>query len=789
MKNFNYISSDNYAEASDALRENPNSIVKAGGTDIMTVLKSEILNGYPDTVVSLQRIPGEIKWEEDSVVIGAMTRLTDIVDDETIAKRMPILQEAAASVATPIIRNMGTIGGNICQDVRCWYYRYPAAEGGMFDCIRKGGEECFAARGKNVYHSVFGGVKVGMTPCVSKGGCPAGIDIPGYMEQIRAGNWEAAARIIMEVNPMPMITSRICPHPCEDKCNQRQYGDSVKVHAVERSLGDYILEHKEKFYRAPLAESGKHISVIGGGPGGLTAAYYLRRAGHAVTVYEKMEKAGGVLQYGIPHYRLPRKYVDELIKAIEDMGVVFKLGVTVGKDISVEEIKAGSDSLYFGTGAWKQPLLGIDGENLTEFGLDFLVEVNTYLKKAIGNNVLVCGGGNVAMDVALTATRLGVKSVKLVCLEGANEMPASAEEVAFAKEEGVEINNSWGLSKVVTDASGKVTGLEAKRCVSVFDEHNRFSPKYNENEKMLFEADYIILATGQKVDIDFLGDKFKSQLKSARGLIDIDPDSYKTKMDGVYAGGDVATGPNIAIRAIRAGRVASRNMSRDMGRLVENEADEKHFTRFDPQSMCVTEAHKLPMLPVEGRTLTKEDISSYADGVAAAEAGRCMNCSCVSVNPSDIANVLVALDAIIHTTKRDIRACEFFTETPVISEVLKDDEVVVSIEIGACDGYDTHYEKFRLRNSVDFAIESIATVFRTEGGVIREARLVLGGAFPVPMRLRNVESFLTGKTVTEEIAAAAGELALEGAIPLEENSCKISQIKSIVKEAVLSQRK
>ena len=202
------------------------------------------------------------------------------------------------------------------------------------------------------------------------------------------------------------------------------------------------------------------------------------------------------------------------------MGVVIKNNTEVGKDITLEEIKSASDTVFLDTGAWKQPFLGIDGESLTQFGLNFLVEVKKFMTKQIGKEVLVCGGGNVAMDVALTAERLGAQKVKLVCLEQRDEMPASAEEIARAEEEGVEIFNGWGLKKVITGADGKITGLESMKCLSVRDESGRFNPSYGE-ETRVFSSDCIILATGQKVDIDFLGEKYREELKSARGLIEV----------------------------------------------------------------------------------------------------------------------------------------------------------------------------------------------------------------------------------------------------------------------------
>jgi NADPH-dependent glutamate synthase beta subunit-like oxidoreductase/CO/xanthine dehydrogenase FAD-binding subunit len=784
MKYFEHVNAASFEEASALLKESSGkALALSGGTDLLGVCKDQILPEYPEKLVNLKTIPGydKIEEEEGKLVVGAGARLNKLAKIEGY----PALAEAAHSVASPLIRSIATVGGNICQDVRCWYYRYPDSIGGCIQCKRKGGDTCYAIQGENRYHSVFGGMHTHGSNCVQN--CPASTDIPGYLEQLRAGDWEAAAETVMQANPFPMLTSRICPHPCQDSCNQRNYGDSVNIHAVERSVGDYILAHKERFFAPPSKETGKKIAVIGAGPGGLAAAYYLRKAGNAVTVFDKMEKAGGVLQYGIPHYRLPKHYVDDTLKAIAGMGVEFRLNTSVGTDISPEEIEKNYDSIYFGTGAWKQPILGIGGEELTLFGLNFLVDVNTYLEKSIGNNVLVCGGGNVAMDVALTAARLGAKNVKLVCLEQEYEMPASAEEVVRAREEGVQIFNGWGLSRVLTDQDGKVSGLEAKKCTAVFNEQHRFVPVYDEEEKAVFDSDYIILATGQRVDLDFLGKKFAGQIKSIRGLIDADPESGRTKKPNVYAGGDVVTGPDIAIRAIKAGRAAAAQINKDLGVLAEageTGADEKKFTSLDRLGILGREANKLAEVPVGERTLTKEDVSSYSGEEALAEAGRCMDCGCYSVSPSDIAPVLVMLDAEIITTRRRLSAPELLTAGLSPQDILAPGELVKEIIVPKAAGI-SHYDKARVRDAIDFALVSLASDIMAESGKIVSAKLVFGGVAPVPYRVPKIEAFLAGKPVNDETADAAAELAVQGAVVMDDNEYKLFLLKSLLKQAIL----
>lgn len=783
MKRFDHISTQNYEEAAQLLAQGEGKRdAMAGGTDLLDTYTDRLLEEYPEAVVSLKKIPGYIREEKGELVLGAGTTLSEIAQSDAVKAYAQALAQAAYSVASPLIRNTATLGGNVCQDVRCWYYRYPDSIGGRLNCKRKGGATCYAIAGENRYHSIFGGMCTGGSAC--QHACPAGTDIAGYMAKIREGDWDGAARIFLEYNPMPMMTSRICPHLCTGECNQKVYGESVNIPAVERTLGDYILAHKERFYAAPVQESGKRAAVIGAGPGGLTAAYYLRRAGVSVTVYDEHEKAGGVLTYGIPHYRLPKTIVDSYVQALEKMGVRFVLNTTVGRDIALEEIHEQNDAVYMGTGAWAQPVLGLEGENLTEFGLNFLTEVNTYLKKTIGENVLICGGGNVAMDVALTAKRLGAKTVKLVCLEQREEMPASAEEVAMAEEEGVQIYNGWGLGAVTTDENGKVSGLRAKRCLAVRDEKGRFNPQYDESDTMLLDSDFIILATGQRVDVGFLG-KLAEQMKTPRGLIDADVESGKTPASRYYAGGDAVTGPNLAIRAIRAGRSAAQSILRDLGTQSESSNEKAEcFTRFDVAGIEETKAHHLAMKPATERTLTDEDEASLDMQTAADEAKRCLHCACYAVSPSDITPVLVMLGAQIVTTERMLSAKAMFTTKLTVQQVLHRGELVKEIRIPKAKG-ENHYDKRRVRDAIDFAIVSLASDMKMENGVIQEARLVMGGVAPVPYELPEVEAYLIGKEPTPETATQAGEIAMKNAFAMSKNEYKIFMAKDVIYNSIM----
>ena len=618
MKSLNYVRPETLGQAAQELGKGCE--LMAGGSDLLGGLKADIYPEYPKKLVSLKGIAGlnRITEEDGLLKIGAMAKLSEIAENETVKKAAPALAEAAHSVATPLVRNIATIGGNICQDVRCWFYRYPHEIGGRLECARKGGEMCYGILGDNRNHSVFGGMKAGKTPCAIE--CPAGTDIPGYMAEVRKGNWEAAARIIMQYNPLPMLTSRVCPHTCQESCNQCKNGDPVSIHSVERALGDWILEHVDLCYPAPHKETGKKVGIVGAGPAGLTAAYFLRKAGHTVTVYDKMPEAGGVLMYGIPEYRLPKHYVRDTASAIAGMGVQFVMNTCVGKDIMIEEIEQDNDTVFLDTGAWKQPILGIDGEGLAQFGLNFLVEVKGFMQRQIGKNVLVCGGGNVAMDVALTARRLGAESVTLVCLEQRGEMPASVEEIARAEEESVKIINGRGLHRVVYE-DGTVVGMETNRCTALRDEVGRFAPQYDDIDLMLVKADSIILATGQKVDLDFLGEPFKEEIKSVRGLIEVG-EHNETRKPGVYAGGDAASGPSVAIKAIRAGANAARHISAYMGYLLPSPEKQEGFLQNDKILITGKKGAVENDTPVAKRTLDVEDSATIDADEAMAEGPR-----------------------------------------------------------------------------------------------------------------------------------------------------------------------
>ena len=376
----------------------------------------------------------------------------------------------------------------------------------------------------------------------------------------------------------------------------------------------------------------------------------------------------------------------------------------------------------------------------------------------------------------------GGQEVRLVCLEQREEMPADESEIRMAEEEGVEIMNGWGLGRVLSE-EGKVCGLEAKRCLSVRDADGHFAPAYDEEDTMVIRSDFIILATGQGVDVSFLPENLSAQLKTARGLIDADTESGKTKEAGYYAGGDAVTGPNLAIRAIRAGRAAARSMMSDLGEAAEAKAAEEKYTHFDVQGVEKTTQNRETELPVAERTLQKEDRATLAVEDAVNEAKRCLHCACYAVNASDITPVLVMLGATVVTTEREIPAKELFTTKLTVQQMLHEGELVKEIRVPKAAGQ-MHYDKRRVRDAIDFAIVSLASRFVVEDGVVKEASLVAGGVAPVPYALPETEQFLIGKKITKEVAKEAGEIAMKDATPMRENAYKVFMEKDTVYEAV-----
>ena len=785
MRTFRHQNAHSLAEAQNLIAAAPTTTRPiAGGTDLLGSLKDEIHARYPEQIVNLKGIPNlrYIHEGEDFLSLGALTTLDDLEKSPLLRERFPLLAQAAHAVASPHLRRMGTLAGNICQEPRCWYYRYP--DNGFF-CTRKGGRFCNALVGENRFHSVFGSATIGTRPCTAA--CPANVTIPEYMDKVRAGDIAGAAALLLERNPLPAVTGRVCPHFCEGDCNRALYDEAVSVRSCERFLGDFILDHAAELMAPPAAESGRRVAVVGSGPAGLSAAFYLRRAGHTVTVYEREERPGGMLRYGIPAYRLPKDRLDTVISALESMGI----DIRCGDAPDLAGLKTTHDALVLATGAWGRPGLDIEHQETLQSGLDFLMEVARGARRAPGPRLVVIGGGNVAVDVAVTARRLGTPDVTLVCLESREEMPALPWEIAQAEEEGVKIIPSFGPDRLLLN-DGRVTGLQAKRCVSVFDDACRFAPTFDESITVTVPADEIMLAIGQRPESIVLQD-----LDLTRGYIAADDQTGATSLPGVYAAGDSVTGPATVVAAMAGGRRLAEAINKQLsaasplGLGVEPAATtqaEPGLNAFHVPGLAPSPAARPTEAPATERTIDAEDApEGLSPNLVVAEATRCFNCGCVAVSPSDLAAALVALDATVVTTAREIPAGAFFAPGEATSTILESAELVREIRVPRCaEGTRSAYLKFRVREAIDFPVAAAAVRIVLDGGAVQDARVVLGAAAPYPVRAHAAEDYLRGKTLSHETAERAAGLALQGSIALAQNDYKLQILKAMVRRALLA---
>lgn len=789
MKTFRHISAGSIEEATAVLRESGGRArLIAGGTDLLGEMRDAILpeEGYPDILVDIKNIPGLdfLRHEENRLVVGALTRLEDLAGDDAVKRSYPALAEAARKTASPHIREMGTVAGNICQSNRCWYYWVPD---NAFHCLRKGGRACYALTGDARYHSIFGAARVGATSCTQA--CPNKIDIPDYLSKIREGDLAEAIHILLRSNPLPAITGRVCPHWCEGDCARGEFDEPVSIREVERYLGDQALEDPEGFYGLPGRSTGKRVAVIGSGPAGLSAAYYLRQSGHWVTVFERMSEVGGQLAYGIPPYRLPREVLRKQIEALERMGIEFVRNTEIDGQ-GFEELSQIHDAVFVAAGAWGETEAGVSGEECLVSGTDFLRHAYAEKQDVAGKTVGVIGGGNTAIDVARSLLRLGAKPV-IYYRRTKDEMPALDEEVQKAEDEGVRFE--FLTVPVGAEEAEEAGGVDLTCCrmeLGDLDESGRPRPVRIEGSEYAVHCDLVMKAIVEKPDYSFLPDDFVDE----RGRLRIDEGSHSLRR-GVFAGGDFVTGPATVAEAIAAGREASRYIEAYLvGKAWADDETAPVCTfgqRFD--GSCLEPSTRVevpePSMTERLRSLTVEETGGLDQEGVEAEAGRCFNCGCVAVNSSDLAPALIALGASVRTTQRVIDAEDFFSVGVDTSTALEAGEMVLEVEIPK-PGADTRstFIKFALRRSIDFPIINCAAAVTTDaaGGMVRSARVCLNSVYGVPMRMTAAEQYLVGRPVDETTAAAAAEAALQEALPLLNNRYKIQIARTLVKRAILA---
>lgn len=398
----------------------------------------------------------------------------------------------------------------------------------------------------------------GTAPC--KASCPAHLPVQGYIKMASQGKYLDALKLIKTENPFPAVCGAICNRRCEDACTRGRVDQAVAIDEIKKFIAEQELHAKTRYIPPMLNYSGKpfqeKIAVIGAGPAGMSAAFYLKKMGYPVTVFEKEKRPGGMLMNGIPSFRLEKDVIEAEIDVLREMGVEFRCGVEVGRDITVQKLRQdGYKAFYVAIGAQDGRKAGIPGEDAKGVltGLEFLRCVNQDMENTrIAGRTVVIGGGNVAVDVARTALRAGASSVSMYCLETRETMPAAGDEIEEAAQEGIGICNSWGPKEILTE-NGRVTGVVFKKCVSVFDESGRFHPVYDEEQLLTVECEAVLVAIGQSVRWGELLAGTKAEF-NRNGTVKADPVTYQTAEPDIFVGGDVYTGPKFAIDAIAAGK-------------------------------------------------------------------------------------------------------------------------------------------------------------------------------------------------------------------------------------------
>lgn len=472
-----------------------------------------------------------------------------------------------------------------------------------------------------LHHRCLGGMQ-NPVPCVAL--CPAGVDIPGYVALVKNRRYADAVKLIRKDNPFPSACAYICEHPCEARCRRRMIDDAINIRGLKR----YAVDHADDVPNPSNAQpTGKTVAVIGGGPGGLSAAYYLSLMGHRVTVFEQRAKLGGMLRYGIPSYRFPREILDKEIESILSTGIEVKTGITVGSDVSFDELKNKYDALYIAIGAHTDKKTGIEGENSE--GVMSAVEMlraigDDSLPDFTGKEIVVIGGGNVAMDVCRSSVRLGARKVSCVYRRRQADMTALPEEVEGAIAEGVELVTLAAPVRIEADENGRATALWAQpQIIGTIDAAGRPRPEKAARDEIRIPADIIIVAIGQGIETHGFE---QSKISIKRGTFIAEASGQIDNMDGVFAGGDCVTGPATVIRAIAAGKVAAANIDEYLGFHHEISVD---VVVPDPQ---------LSSNPPHGRINTterqacerKNDFTCIECGMtdeeANAESSRCLRC-------------------------------------------------------------------------------------------------------------------------------------------------------------------
>lgn len=484
----------------------------------------------------------------------------------------------------------------------------------------------------------------GTSPC--KTACPAHIAIQGYLKLAKEGRYEEALALIKKDNPLPAVCGRVCNKRCEDACTRGTIDEAVAIDDVKRFIAERDLNSDTRYIPKPVIPSlrggfDEKIAIIGSGPAGLSCAYYLALTGYKPTIFEKNQEPGGMLRYGIPSYKLEKDLLAAEIDVIKEMGVEIRCGVEVGKDITIEELrKQGYKGFYAAIGCQKGRKPGIKNEDAEGVytAVDFLKEAGSREEFAFKGNVVVVGGGNVAIDAARVSARCTANKISMFCLEPRDKMPASAEEIKEALEEGIELNCGYGPKEIIEE-NGSVKAIVFKKCLSVFDAEGRFSPQYDEDDTLTVECSHVIFSVGQAADWGRLLEGLDIKLRP-NGTAIASRLTYQTSERDVFVGGDIYSGPKFAIDAIAAGREGAISLHRYVHEhcTLTIGRNRRDYIELDKDNISVKDydsaSRQIPS-KLKEETLSFRDLSSsLTEEQIKKETSRCLSCGASIVDPN-----------------------------------------------------------------------------------------------------------------------------------------------------------
>lgn len=520
----------------------------------------------------------------------------------------------------------------------------------------------------------------GTAPC--KTACPAHIAVQGYLKKAAQGKYREALALIKKENPFPAVCGHICNRRCEDACTRGTIDQAVAIDEVKKFIAKQDLTAENRYIPPIIPPTTgrlleEKIAIIGGGPAGLSCAFYLAEKGYKPTVFEKNEKPGGMLVYGIPSFKLEKDVVEAEIDVMRQMGVEIKCGIEVGKDITLEELrKQGYKAFYLAIGCQggrKANIQGEDAEGVMT-AVDFLRTVGDNQNYPVEGRTVVVGGGNVAIDVARTASRCGASEVSMFCLESREIMPASEEEITEAQEEGITLNCGWGPKEILTE-NGKVKGIVFKKCLSVFDENKRFAPKFDEAVTMTVPCERVFLSIGQSIVWGNLLEGSKVELGRGNGAV-ADKVTYQTAEPDIFVGGDVYTGPKFAIDAIAAGKEgaisihrfvqphSSLTIGRNRRQFIELDKSNIQVEEYDNSSRQIPGVRK----DIDVHKSFRDAKETFTEEQVRKETARCLGCGASVVDENK------CIGCGVCTTKCEFDAIHLYREHPECSTMHKSED-------------------------------------------------------------------------------------------------------------------